>query len=363
MRRLFLFTLISSSLALLTFYMQKPNTYVDDEGVLIPEEWTAKNEQPQTPSKYRRRVDQAMLSIPEWYLVFSPKEQADYFEHTTASSFPYMRQNAQIWDIHKIVKTYTDTNHTRYKYNGEYQLMIYIINSSCSAEYVTKGWYERVVGRLTDTKEVETDEDRFTAQYTKDYVAFINDNFWYEFDFKDRLKRLWTETSFFDSHFLRKMERKYFLTSELMVKWGYGKLIKMGAETMHGPDDTYTMVLVDRLPEKLKKKYDIVENYPDKSVLLRLNRYARFNSEIAQLAEDKLTFREISGNNTAIFVSLKVPANKFFSTSYTENIFSQPIPSEPKKKRIVLAVLVKDLNRMLLKVKEEHYDVEHVFDY
>lgn len=363
MRRLFFFTLISSSLAVVVFILQKPNTYVDAEGVLIPEEWTAKNEHPQTPAKYRRRVDQAILSIPEWYLVFSPKEQADYFAHTTATSFPYMRQNAQIWDIHKIVKTYTDTNDTKYKYNGEYQLMIYVINSSSSAEYLTKAWYERVVGRLTDTETAETDEDCFAARYTEDYVAFINDNFWYEFDFKDRLKRLWTETSFFDHHFLRKMERKYFLTSELIVKWGYGKVIKMGAESMHGPDDTYTMVLVNELPVKLRKKYDIVESYPDKSALLRLNRYERFNPEICALADDGLTFREIAGNNAAIFVSLNIPSNKFFSTGYTENIFSQPIPSEPKKKRIVLAVLIKDLHKLLLRVKNEHYSVEHVFDY
>jgi len=363
MRRLLLFTFISSSLAILTFFLQKPNTFVDADGVLIPLEWTAKNVNPQTPSNYRRRVDQAILSVPEWYLVFSPKEQADYFTSTTATSFPYMRQNAQIWDIHKIVKNYTDTNYTKYKYNGEYQLMISIINTSSSAEYTTKSWYERVVGRLTDTKKVETDEDKFTAQYTKDYVIFINDNFWYEFDFKDRLRKLWTETSFFDNHFLRKLERKYYLTSELLVKWGYGKLIKMGAESIHGPDDTYTMVLVNSLPTKFNKKYALVEKYPDKSALIRLDRYARFNAEINQLAKDGLTFREIAGNSTAIFVSLKVPSNKFFSSSYTENIFSQPIPSEPKKKRIVLAVPIKDLHRLLLRVKEDQYEVEHIFDY
>lgn len=363
MRRLLLFTVVSSSLALLTFFFQKPNTFVDAEGVLLPKEWTAKNENPRTPVKYCRRVDQAILSIPEWYLVFSPKEQANYFAYRTASSFPYMRQNAQIWDIHKIVKTYTDTSQTEYKYNGEYQLMIYVINFSSSAEYVTKAWYERVVGRLTDTKNVETDEDRFAAEYTKDYVTFINDNFWYEFDFKDRLKKLWTETSFFDKHFLRKIERKYFLTSELIVKWGYGKVIKMGAESMHGPDDTSTMVLVKSLPDEFRKKYRVVETYPDKSVLLRLNRYKRFNPEINQLAKDGLTFLEIAGNNSAIFVSLKVPSNKFFSTAYTENIFSQPIPSEPKKKRLVLAVLVKDLHRLLLRTSEEKYEVEHIFDY
>ncbi|MBI3238681.1 MAG: hypothetical protein HYZ43_07585 [Flavobacteriia bacterium] len=363
MRRLLLFTLVSSSLAALTFFLEKPNTYVDAEGVLIPEEWTAKNENPQTPHKYRRRVDQAILSVPEWYLVFSPNEQADYFAHTTATSFPYMRQNAQIWDIHKIVKDYTDTSRTKYKYNGEYQLMIYVINSSSSAEYVTKAWYERVVGRLTDTKTVETDEDKFTAQYTRDYVSFINDNFWYEFDFKDRLKKLWTETSFFDDHFLRKMERKYYLTSELIVKWGYGNLIKMSAESIHGPDDTHTMVLVKSLPQKQGKKYTVVESYPDKRVLLQLNRYARFNEEINRLAKDGLIVQEIAGNNTAIFVSLTVPSNKFFSTAYSENIFSQPIPSDPKKKRILLAVPVKDLNRLLLRAKEDGYEVEHVFDY
>ncbi len=362
MRRLLLFTFVSSSLALMTFFMQQPNTYVSAEGVLIPEEWTAGNKHSQTPSKYQRRVDQAILSIPEWYLVFSPKEQAAYTAHTTATTFPYMRQNAQIWDIHKIIKVYTDTNKTNYRYNGEYQLMIYVINISSSAEYITKGWYERTVGKLTDTKTVETDEDRFASHYMNDYVAFINDNFWYEFDFKDRLKRLWTETSFFDNHFLRKIERKYYLTSELLVKWGYGKLIKMGAETIHGPDDTYTTVLVDSFPSQFNDKYAILET-KDKNTLIQFNRYARFNGEINQLAEDGLSFKEIAGNNAAIFVSLKLPSNKFFSTVYSETIFSQPIPSEPGRKRVVLAVLVKDLHKLLLQAKEDKYEVEHVFDY
>lgn len=363
MKRLRILTLISCTLAIVLFYFKKKETFATDSGLLIPKEWTAKNDHPITPQKYRRRADQGFLSYPEWYLVFSPKEQADYFKHHTASRFPYMKHVGQIWDSYRIIKAQTDSSTTFYKPNDEYHLMINVINTSASIEYTTRSWYERVVGRLTDTRTIETDEDRFTATYMSDYVAFINDNFWYEFDFKDRLKKLWTTTSFYDDHFLRKLERKYCLTTELMIKWGYGKVIKFGAESMHGPDETTTAVLVNHLPKKLKTKVDVLETYSDQSALLKLPRYKRFNPAICELAYEGFSFKEIAGNNSAILVSVLVPKKKYISFNYTETVLIQPITSNRKTKRILIAVEVKNLHKLILKMKEENYVIEHIFDY
>lgn len=363
MKRLRILTLISCSLAGVIFYFKKKETFAPDKGLLIPKEWTAKNEHPITPSKYRRRADQGFLSYPEWYLVFSPKEQASYFKHHTASRFPYMKHTGQIWDSYKIIKAQTDSSTTFYKPNEEYHLMINVINSSATIEYTTRAWYERVVGRLTDTRIVETDEDRFAAVYMDDYVSFINDNFWYEFDFKDRLGKLWTTTSFYDDHFLRKLERKYCLSTELMVKWGYGKVIKYGAESMHGPDETITAVLVNNLPKKIEKKVEILQEFEDKSVLISLPRYKRFNPAISELAYEGLSFKEIAGNNSAILVSVIVPKKKYISLNYSETILIQPITSNRKMKRILVAVKVENLHKLILKMKEEDYPIEHIFDY
>lgn len=195
MKRLYIFTLGWVVVAALIFFFKKrnPTTLAAGNGLVVPKEWLATNKQPLTPKADVRPTDQTFLTFPEWFLVFSPQEQAAYFKNHTATTFPFMSHTAQIWQSYKIVNNQIKDN---FPTNTGYHFMIWVIGTSASAEYSIKAWYETVVGRVTDTETPVTDEDKFNATFTQSYVDFINDRPWYEYDFKTQLKSLYSSTSF-----------------------------------------------------------------------------------------------------------------------------------------------------------------------
>ena len=344
MKRLFILTLWSIGLATCIFFFKKrnPTTIAAGEGLVIKKEWLAQNNNPITPKKDCRPPDQTFLTFPEWYLVFSPEEQADYFKQHTASTFPYMSHTAQIWKSYKIVKNQIKDN---FPTNTGYHFMIWVIGTSATVEYSIKACYETIIGRLTDTYEVITAEDKFNAKYTQDYVDFIKDRPWYEFDFKSRLKFLWTSTSIFGGNFCRKTERKYMLTAELTVKYAYGKLIGLGTKTIYDEAMPTTVVVLEN---------DSLQSVP---------RYDKFATAINLLAKNGHSFKEIAGNNSAILLTVLAPASYESNFKYTQIVFTQPITSKLTVKRIALAVPVLQLNQLLNQLNNEKIQIEHIFDY
>ena len=137
MSRLYILTLISLALAVVIFVSKRKNhtTIASGEGLVVPKEWLKANAQPLTPIKDVRPPDQTFLTFPEWYLVFSPEEQAQYYTHATSTTFPFMTHTAQIWESYKIVNDQVKDN---FPPNEGYHLMIRVIGVSASVEYSVK---------------------------------------------------------------------------------------------------------------------------------------------------------------------------------------------------------------------------------
>src|SRR5260221_9456472 len=138
-----------------------------------------------------------------------------------------------------------------FPFNTGYPVMIMVISTSSTAEFGIKAVYETLIGRLTDTRDGEpmTDEDKFNAQFARDYVDFLGTAPWFEFDFKSRLAQLWTDTPLFGPHLVPKWERKYILTTELPVKTVYGWLIKLGTHTAYDAPKLTTAMGVNQLSD------------------------------------------------------------------------------------------------------------------
>jgi hypothetical protein len=344
MKRLYLLTICSICLAVCIFALKKrtPTTISAGKGPVVPKDWLQTNKNPHTPQADLRPADQTFLTYPEWFLVFSPEEQANYFEHHTATSFPYMSHTAQIWESYKIVN---DQIKDDFPTNTGYHFMIWVIGSSASVEYAIKSAYETLIGRLTDTKRTETEEDLFNAQFTRDYVDFIKERPWYEFDFKSRLRRLWSNTSILGDNLLRKLERRYILSSELLVKYAYGKLIGLGTRQMYEVALPTTALVLEN---------DSVQYLP---------RYDRFAPAVMKLAVAGHSFKEIAGNNSAILLSVLVPVNYKPKFDNSQVVFIQPISSDTSLTRIVLATPVRQLSGVLREMHHRKIKIEHVFDF
>ncbi len=361
MLRLRILTLCSVALATVVFFYKKKDATIPmGNGLIVDKAWLQANKHPLTPAKDIRPADQTFLTFPEWYLVFSPEDQANYYKNTTATTFPYMVHTMQIWQSYHIVNDQIKEN---FPVNKGYHFMIWVIGTSASAEYTIKSWYETVIGRFTDTHEAITDEDKFNAQFTQDYVDFIKDHPWYEFDFKSRLRSLWVDNSFFGAHFLRKLERKYILTSELLVKTGYGKLIQAGTKTIYNEALPTTLVVVDSVPPANKGALSFTM-LKDGSGMIALPRYDKFNKAISNLAKAGFTFKEIAGNNSAILLTVFTDDDVVESFPCAKTLFVQCVIADPYHvKRTALVVPVKDLNNLLLYLDNHKIRIEHVFDY
>lgn len=343
MKRLVLFTFFSTLLAIALFRYTHQHAYTQaNQQQSIPEAWLHSDTATCTPKADQRPADQTFLTFPEWYLVFSPEEQAHYLTKHTATDFPYLAHTYQIWESYHLVSS---TIKGHYAPNPGYHFMIKVIGSSATVEYILKAIYEKVVGRITDTKIPLTEEDQFAAKFTDHYVCFIKGQPWYAFDFKKELHSLWTDIPLLGNHILRKAERRYFLTTELLVKWGYGKLISMGT----------------------KKIYD--EALPTTSVcfannqVIQLPRYDRFAPAIINYANSGWNVKEIAGNHSILLFTVIAPTQHQVMPKHCMTLFSQRLASDTTYTRRALVTQVSDLSEVCRQLTEQSVFVEHVFDY
>lgn len=365
MQRLRILTLASIVVASLLYYCsnEKESTQVYSQKQIIENGWLTINPNPVTSAQDRRPPDQTFLTYPEWFLVHSPAEQANYFTAHTATTFPYMTHIDQFW------KSYSIVSHAIAKsfvYNSDYHLMIKVIGVSTTVEYALKAWYETIIGRITDRSNIEplTQEDQFTHKFTQEYVDFIRVTPWYDFNFQSQLVQLWSDTDLFGPNFLRKLERKYLLTSELVVKTVYAKLIKLGAQTVYEEAALTTVVLVDSFPDDINRSaIKVLKRFNNGTVLLRVPRYAAFNPNAVDLAKNNISFIEIAGNSGAVLLTLQADSSWNFNLDNSQLLFEQSIPSQINKKRIAVVTNVPDLSKTLRNITAKGLTIEHIYDY
>lgn len=361
MIRLRLLTLISVILAGFVFFLKSAPSYTVSTGEpVVNKAWLKVNHHPATPQRDVRPADQTFLTYPEWFLVFRPKEQADYFKLHTSTSFPYTKHVAQLWGGYSVMYDQIKGN---FKFNTGYHVMIMVIGVSTTVEYGVKSWYETIIGRLTDNSDL-TEEDKFNARYMRSYVDFIEDTPWYEYDFAKELRRVWTTVPFFGAHFLRKIERRYYLTNELLVKSCYGWLIKQGTKSAYDDALLNTAVIAEKLPlnSLSSTKMKNIALPHGGAVLMSLPRYADFNPAICKLASRGVIFKEIAGNNGAIVITIISSKNLGANNSYKQ-LFVQPIVTKPGLSRIALVTTVANLSDVLRRLLADSVVIEHIYDY
>jgi hypothetical protein len=309
------------------------------------------------PPEHRRGPEQTFLTYPEWFLVHSPAEYAEYVKEHTPTRFPFIGHTCQFWQGYGAV-----TRAAReYPFNFGYHVMVMVIGTSTTVEYVIRAAYETLIGRLSElaAPRALSEEDRYAAKVAQNYVDFIRDQPWYEYDFATQLVGLWKDTFFLGADFVRKWERKYALTTEYLIKGGYAWIIKKATKAAYEEPLPVTAIVIDRLPLGIEK--DLPELKVVTSTLVLVPRYDKFMYYAAAMAAKGVEFREIAGNGekALILVSALVPA-----AWQSEGIlFEQPVLTRPQTKRVVLAVPVASLAPLLKRLAADSARLEHVYDY
>lgn len=288
-----------------------------------------------TPAKLRRLPDQTYLTYPEWFLVFSPREYATYVQDHTPTDFPFLGHLAQFWT------GYAQANRQArpYGFNFDYHLMNGIIGLSTTAEFLVKASYEATVGRVSEALGGMTEEDRFSARMSADYCKLLDTKAWYDYPYFDELKALWG-LPLVGPGFLRKWERRYFLSTEYAFKGVYGHLMYQAARASYDPEVPQTAVV------------------DGQGKLLSFPRYQAFQDEARRQAQAGVTFVEIAGNRQGIMVCYQAPAGEPHMPAGAELMFTQPLLTQPLLQRAVLRVPIDQLHRLIQEIP-----VEHVFDF
>jgi hypothetical protein len=311
----------------------------------------------------RRGEEQTFLTFPEWFLVFSPAEYAEFVKTHNPDEFCFWGHIGQLWSSYGQVIHQTRARHE--PTNWGYHVMIMVIGVSTTVEYAIRSAYEELVGRVSGALAGgRTAEDDYAAQVAQEYVDFIRVRPWYEFDFTTRLKHLWTQTSFSGPHFLRKAERRYALTTEYLVKAVYGKIIEKATHTAYEKPILTTSVVVSPWPacEQAPREVALISPAKETEAQVALPRYQDFMAPATALAKCGANFQEIAGNHGVILMSALGPLGQA-PPADTEVMIRQPIITQPGKEREVLVIPVTKLAAVLRGLSGQGLTVEHIFDY
>lgn len=324
--------------------------------------------EPATPPEHRRGVEQTFLTFPEWFLVFSPTEYAEFVRTHTPDEFVFWGHIRQFWQSYAHVAR--ETRKRNDEPNVEYHVMINVIGVSTTAEYAARSAYETLIGRLTALTQGDerTPEDELATRFAQEYVDFIRVRPWYEFRFAPRLAELWRAPAF-GSNMLRKWERRYALTTEYGVKAAYGWLLEAAMNASPDRPLPVTAAVLERstgcrdLPGGQR-----LETAADGSELWLLPRYDPFTRAALEAAHCGSEFREIAGNRSVILVSALSPLSAPPAQGATV-LFSQPIltqaatPTQLGRVRRAYVVPVGSLGSVLRAIEAGGGTVEHIFDY
>jgi hypothetical protein len=313
---------------------------------------------------YSRPEDDTYLSYPEWYIVWSYQEKADFQEHHLPSRFPYFAAVRQYWNSYCCISRLTKG---KYPFNAGEQVMLMVIGTSFSAEYTLKGAYEKTIGRLTEwmSSYQPVEEDNYAYRVAREYADFVHVRPFYEFHFAHHVEGLWRGTHVGGAHPLRKWERKVFLTIDYTIEAFYCWLIEKATHLTYGyePADTYAWIensnggIVQQLP-RVKK----VKQIGPQAFIVDIPRYQEFTTLAPALAARGVRFVEIAGNSQ-IMVSVLAPHSWGYNHPDARQLFSTPVLTHPELKRVLVSCDVSSLHTLLNTLHATGVIVEHVYDY
>lgn len=313
---------------------------------------------------YARPEESSYLTYPEWYIVYSYQERADFLEKNLPSRFPYFSSIAQYWRGYCCVYGIT---RNRYPFNAGDHLMLVVIGTSFSFEYAIRGAYEETVGRFTEwlSSGEAVSEDMYAYRVAKEYADFVHIRPFYEFSFATRLKGLWKETSLWGPHVVRKWERKAILSLDYGLEAAYCWLIEKASHATYGIESADTYVWIENVPDGIFTEFARVQKVKElgpQSYIVVIPRYREFTDTVPRLARRDVHFVEIAGNDE-IMLSAIAPRAWTYDLKDGELLFATDILTHPDFRRIAVRSPVQSLHALLSQLEDRRIKVEHIYDY
>jgi hypothetical protein len=314
---------------------------------------------------YARLEDDAYLSLPEWYIVWSYQEKADFQKSNRPSAFPYLGAVRQYWSHYCCISRLT---RGKYAFNFGEQVMLVVIGNSFSAEYILKGLYESSVGRFSEWTAGPypgTEEDAYAYHVARDYADFVHIRPFYEFHFARHVMGLWTENHFWGNHLFRKWERRAFLTLDYSVEAFYCWLIEKATRASYGHEPDQTYAWLDNSDEATLSQIPavkVVKSPEPRAYIVTIPRYQPFTDKAQAIVARGGHLVEIAGNSS-VTVSVLAPSLSMAENRFAQPLYSLPLLTNPGLQRVMFRVDVASLDAALRAWEAGGLVIEHVYDY
>ena len=312
---------------------------------------------------YFKPEESTYLTYPEWYLVFNPQEYARFLKENNPSAFPYFGSIKQFWQGYANVYAITIAH---YPFNFGNHLMLGVIGTSYTVEYLIKGLYENSIGRLFEllSRGQRTDEEDFAAEVAKQYGDFVPTDPWFQFPFGKKFQELWTGVHFLGPNFIRKFERRIIISAELGIKYIYAGLIGLGSHAVFGIADTEVFCAVKGSSDSLfhRPPFRILAKLDSNIYLIAVPHYQGFTDQIPFLANSGIQFIDLAGNDE-ILMTVIGPRNGNPDFPGGKVLFELPVLTDSNMRRIAVQVDVRKLSEALVGLSKDSLVLEHLFDY
>lgn len=313
---------------------------------------------------YAHPVESTYFTFPEWYIVYNSQEYADYLKNNLPSGFPYFTSLSQYWGSYNAIKKITQH---KFPFNKGDNLMLAVIGTSFSMEYIFKGFYENTIGRISELSSGKnfTAEDRYAQKVSLEYAHFIPTQPWFDFPFYSKLTGLWQETPFWGPHMLRKLERKFILSTEYIIKSIYAGLIRAGSHLTYGVTGSTTYVVIDQLPKNFLKNnatIHYVKKISPHQYLITLPREQPFTDAIEKIAKSGVKILAIAGNKE-ILLTFVTTNNWHNSFQDSQILFKMPVLTKANQTRVAVRLPVNLLLPFVASLNANGIAVEHIYDY
>ena len=325
---------------------------------------------PDIGEKNRRPLEDSYFSYPEWYIVWSYEERAQYLPKNLPSGFPYFASISQYWRSYCFICGLTQSRH---QFNFGDHLSSFVLGGSFALEYSIRGAYEQTVGRASEwTSSHElVEEDAYAARVAREYADFVYIRPFYEFHFAHALKQLWKETPLWGKHPLRKWERKFILSVDYGLESIYAWILEKASHLTYGAESGETYAWIENAPETIFHEFPRIKVDQEKtkalgrqSFVVSIPRYQEFTDLAVKLAAKDVHFVQIAGNNE-IMLTVVAPKEWSYDLPSSEGslLFTEDFLTQPNVKRIALECPVRSLHSVLNHLASGGIKIEHIYDY
>jgi hypothetical protein len=328
--------------------------------------FNGKNPAADIGEKNRRPVEDSYFSYPEWYIVWSYEERAQYLPKNLPSGFPYFASIGQYWRSYCFICGLTQSRH---QFNFGDHLSSFVLGGSFALEYAIRGAYEQTIGRISEwtSSHALVEEDAYAARVAREYADFVYIRPFYEFHFAHTLKQLWKETPLWGKHPIRKWERKFILSLDYGLEAIYAEVLQAASHLTYGveSDETYTWIentlatIFQDFP-RIKKAREV----GSQSYVAIIPRYQEFTDLAVRLSKQEVHFAQIAGNDE-IMLTVVAPKSWTFDLAANEAtlLFTENFLTQPDVKRFAFECPVRSLHSVLNHLSRAGVKIEHIYDY